>query len=69
MPKAFHLWAPLYPRLMFAAIDRDIANAGDSNDIEEMRVKLLGIYQFIYLSIYIYIYLRSLSIYISNFSI
>lgn len=42
MPKAFHLWAPLYPRLMFAAIDRDIANEGSSEEINKMRLLLLG---------------------------
>ena len=26
LPQAFYKWAPLYPRLMFASIDRDIAN-------------------------------------------
>lgn len=39
LPKAFHQWAGLYPRLMFAAIDRDEANSTGS---PQLRQELLG---------------------------
>eukprot|EP00981_Chlorochromonas_danica_P012919 scaffold5551_cov159-Ochromonas_danica.AAC.19 len=39
LPKAFHQWAGQYPRLMFAAIDRDEANSTGS---AQLRQELLG---------------------------
>ena len=38
LPKGFHQWAAKYPRLMFAAIDRDVAN----NDSSSLCQELLG---------------------------
>lgn len=39
LPNAFHQWAPKYPRLMFASIDRDAANRSGS---DHLRKQLLG---------------------------
>ena len=36
LPQGFHRWAPIHPRLMFASIDRDVANQGDPELCEEL---------------------------------